>query len=135
MPTLQLTDVRQAAAAVLEPETDYDPPVIVDVVDMLTPPAYMLVWSDPWMEVGFGGPVMGPCIWTANLQVLCVASRIEPGPGIETLEQLVAGALAKFRADTSYPWPPGAVTGPRVFDIAGISYLGTRINYAIPTSV
>lgn len=131
---IPLTGLRAAAGAVLESEDVYAPPVIVDVVDSLTPPAYMLVWSDPWLEVGPGGPVMGPCLWTANLQVLCVASRLEPGPGIETLENMVSVALDKFRQDV-YPWPPGIVGAPRVFDIAGISYLGARINYAVPTTV
>jgi len=135
MPVMELVDVRQAAAVVLAPVADSDPDVIVNVVDSLTPPAYMLVWNDPWLEVGVGAPTMGPCVWTAHLQVLCVAGRLEPGPGVETLEQMVSVALAAFRADTSYPWPPGDVSGPRVFNIAGLDYLATRINYAVPTTV
>lgn len=136
MPTAVLTDIRAMAAAVLEPVDDGDPDVIVDVVDSLSPPAYMLVWSDPWIDVGFNQqPAMGPCLWTANLQVLCLASRLEPGPGIETLEEMVRSALARFRADTSYTWPAGAVSGPRQFGVGALTYLGARINYAVPTTV
>jgi hypothetical protein len=136
MAVMELVDVRQAAADVLEPMSDADPPVIVNVVDSLTPPAYMLVWNDPWLEVGVAGtPTMGPCIWTAHLQVLCVASRLEPGPGVETLEQMVSTALDRFRSASNYSWPPGDVSGPRVFNIAGLDYLATRINYAVPTTV
>jgi hypothetical protein len=131
---VDLTALRDALGAVLAPVNEDDPPVLVDVVDALTPPALMLIWGDPWLEPGTGRPTMGPCIWTARLQVLAVASRLEPGPGIRTLESLVTQVVERTKADV-YTWKLDGVSGPRVFDIAGLSYLGARVTYLVPTAV
>ena len=130
----QLSDIRDQAAAALQPQGPDDPDVLVDVVDSLYPPVLMLLWDDPWLEPGSGAPSMGPCMWTARLQVLCVAGRLEPGPGIRTLEELVAYTVARLKADL-YPWPLENVTAPRIFDIASIAYLGARVSYAVPITV
>lgn len=133
--TLALTEIRAAAAAALQPIEPDDPPVLVDVVDSVTPPALMLLWEDPWLEAGAGlGAVMGPCLWTARLMVLCVAGRLEPGPGIATLEQLVSHVFDRLSED-EYPWPIGSPTAPRVFDIGGVPYLGARVTYLVPCSI
>jgi len=130
-----LADVRDLAATALGPEAPDDPPVLVDVVDSLTPPALMLVWGDPWLAPAIGNrPTMGPCLWSARLQVLCVAARIEPGPGIRVLEQLVAYTVDRMGADP-YTWPLENVTAPRVFEIAALSYLGARVTYLVPITV
>jgi hypothetical protein len=131
-----LVGVRDAVAAILAPRAEEDPPVLVDVVDALYPPALMLLWNDPWLAPGLqaGLNVMGPCLWTAHLQVMCVGSRVEPGPGIRTIETLVAYVVDRLEADVN-PWPLEGVTAPRIYDIAGTSYLGARVNYAIPTTV
>ena len=130
-----VTDLRDLAAEALAPVDDTDPTVLVDVVDSLTPPALMLIWGDPWLSPGTGQrPAMGPCLWTARLQVLAVAGRLEPGPGIRTLEQLVGYIVDRLKAD-AYTWPLEAVTGPRVFDLGGLPYLGARVTYLVPITV
>jgi hypothetical protein len=134
--TLALGEIRPAAAAALAPAGPDDPPVHVDVVDSVTPPALMLLWEDPWLAPGSSaGAVMGPCVWTARLLVLCVAGRLEPGPGITTLEQLVAYVVGRLRDDPTYTWPPATALAPRIFDIGGIPYLGARVTYTIPASI
>jgi hypothetical protein len=130
-----VADLRDLAAEALAPVNDTDPTVLVDVVDSLTPPALMLIWGDPWLSPGTGQrPAMGPCLWTARLQVLAVAGRLEPGPGIRTLEQLVGYVVDRLKAD-AYTWPLEAVTGPRVFDLGGLPYLGARVTYVVPITV
>jgi hypothetical protein len=132
--TLELADIRDAAGVVLAPETDTDPPVLVDVVDSLTPPALMLIWDDPWIEPGVvGAPTMGPCLLNARLVVMCIAARLEPGAGVRTLEQLVAYAIERMKADT-YTWRLNAVGAPRIYPIGNVDYLGARITYLVPTS-
>jgi len=131
----QLSDIRDQAAAALEPQGPDDPDVLVDVVDSLYPPVLMLLWDDPWLTPEVGRrPTMGPCGWTARLQVLCVAGRLEPGPGIRTLEELVAYTVGHMKADL-YTWPLEGVSAPRVFEIASIAYLGARVTYAVPITV
>lgn len=129
-----IVEVRDQAAAALAPVEDTDPPVLADVVDSLTPPALMLIWGDPWLEPGVGVTTMGPCVWRARLQVLAVAGRLEPGPGIRTLEQLVSYVVERMKAD-SYTWPLDSVSAPRVFDIGSLPYLGARVTYLVPTTV
>ena len=127
---LTLTTARQAAAAALEPAADGDPDVHVDVVDSVTPPAIMLVWEDPWLEP----QSYGPCLFWAQLSALCIAARLEPGPGVETLEALVGYVVERLAADP-YPWPQATSQAPRVFEIAGVSYLGARVTYRIPIQI
>ena len=134
---MALTEIRAAAAAALAPLTDDDPNVHVDVVDAVSPPAIMLLWEDPWLQPGAGtaGAVMGPCLWTARLQVLCIAARLEPGPGIAVLEDLVTYTVHRLHDDLSYTWPPATALAPRVFDIGNVPYLGARVTYTVPVSV
>jgi hypothetical protein len=133
---MTLTDLRDAAAEALAPITDDDPNVLVDVVDSLTPPALMLIWGDPWLDPGPrpGARTMGPCAWNARLQVLAVAGRLEPGPGIRMLEQLVGYVVDRMKADP-YDWPLDSVSGPRVIDIGNLAWLGARVTYLVPTTV
>jgi hypothetical protein len=124
-----LTDLRARAAAALAPVTDDDPAVFLDVVDALTPPAILLVWGDPWLT-----PQALRGWFDAQLEILCVASRVEPGPGITTLETLVTYAITRLRAD-GYPWPQASSQAPRIFEIAGVPYLGARVVYRVPVAI
>src|SRR5262245_30661018 len=96
---IALTDLRAQAAAALAPETDTDPQVFADVVDAVTPPALLLVWGDPWLTTRTMGGHM-----VAAFEVLAIAGRLEPGPGVATLETLVSYVITRLRGD-GYPWP------------------------------
>lgn len=133
---LMLTEVRARAAAALAPIDDTDPPLLPEWVDAFHPPVLMLDWNTPWLEPGVGfRRGMGPCVWQAGLAVLCAASRVEPGAGMEQLEQLVTHTVRRLQADTSYRWPVATVDGPRRFDQAGIPYLATRVGYRVPVTI
>lgn len=131
---IELEALRPAAAEVLAAVADTDPVVFTDVVDSLTPPALMLGWDDPWLTPGVGVATMGPCLWTARLQVTCVAGRLEPGSGIDVLEQLVSLVIARMRSD-AYRWPLDRVSAPLQRDLAGVSYLVADVVYAVPTAI
>jgi hypothetical protein len=131
---LALTAIRDAAAAALAPVDDDDPMVFVDAVDSLVPPALLLDWADPWLEPAHGLGSIGACQWTARLQVICVAGRLEPGAGVDVLEQLVSLTVARLEADP-YAWTLDTVSAPLQRDLAGISYLAANVVYAVPTSL
>jgi hypothetical protein len=127
---LALGQVRDAAAAALAPEVDGDPEVIVNVVDALQPPALMLLWDDPWLTPRS----VSACLWDAMLAVRCVAGRVEPGPGIETLEQIVVYTLNRLQAD-AYTWPTATLTAPRVFTIGNIPLLFADVQLRVPVGL
>jgi hypothetical protein len=131
MSTLLLTDVRARAAAALAPATDDDPNVYADLPDAVHPPALFLDWVDPWLEPQ---TVAGNGWWNARLDVVCIAARVQPGPGVTTLEELVTFAIARLK-DDAYPWPAATLQAPRVFTIAGVPYLGARVSYRLPVTV
>jgi len=133
MPLLALNQVRAAMAAALAPRTESDPPVLLDLVEAVTPPALMLEWNDPWITSqtvagGRGGML-------ATLNVICFAGRVEPGPGVDALEQLVMYVLGRLRDDDTYTWPLTASQAPRRFDMGGMPLLGVRQSFTIPISV
>jgi hypothetical protein len=130
---LRLSEVRAAAAAALAPATDTDPTVLVDIVDALHPPALMLLWTDPFLEpqvVGMGATGL----WDARFEVLAVASRVEPGPGMTKIEELVAFVMNRLAADP-YTWPADTLYAPRRFDIGGVTYLGARLVFKVPVTL
>lgn len=131
---LHLTDIRDSAAAALAPQGDEDPMVFVDAVDSLVPPALLLDWADPWIEPAQTRGAIGACQWSARMQVICVAGRLEPGPGVDVLEQLVSLVVARLEADP-YTWQLDSVSAPLQRDLAGISYLAANVIYAVPTTL
>jgi hypothetical protein len=127
---LPLGEVRARAALALAPVQDTDPYVLVDVVDAVSPPALMLLWDDPWLEPR----TVGRGFWDARLLVLCIASRVEPGPGMAKLEELASYVVGRLR-DDSYQWPTAAFQAPRVFTINNVPLLGARISYSVQVTV
>ena len=130
MPALSLLDVRSKAAAALAPVAPEDPNVVMELVDSLEPPVLMLGWDEPWLTPN----TLGPGLWTARLMVFAVAGRLMPGEGVATLEELVGYVVGRFIADP-YSWPPATATAPRVFEMAGVRYLVSRITFDVAVSV
>lgn len=125
---LSLAEVRARAAAALAPIDDLDPYVFDNVVDALEPPALVLTWDDPWLTY------RAACLFDAQFAVLCIAGRIEPDPGVATLEQLQAHVIGRLR-DDDYSWPFTTSTAPRRYVMNGIEYLGARVIYRIPVRI
>ena len=123
-----LSELRARATLALAPVSDTDPAVLDAPVEAVDPPALIVAWSDPWVEFET------PCFWYANLAVLAVASRVDPGAGIEELEQLVGYTLGRFR-DDSYPWPQVAAQAPHLFEIANIPLFGARLVFRAPVTI
>ena len=130
VPALSLLDVRAKAAAALAPVESTDPMVIMELVDSLEPPVIMIGWDEPWLEPN----TLGPSLWTARLLLFAVAGRLLPGEGVASLEEMVGYVIGRFIAD-DYSWPPATATAPRVFEMAGVRYLVSRITFNVAVSV
>jgi hypothetical protein len=130
--TLPLGEVRAAAAAALAPPAGSDLSVHVDYPDAVEPPALVLIWAEPWLEPE--PRTIGYCQWTAHLLVRCVASRVEPGPAIDKLEELVAYTIGRMQAD-AHTWPAGLTQTPRLERNADIPLLTARVAYDVPVTI
>lgn len=129
---LTLAEVRTIAAGALAPgPDDPDVEVLVNLVDSITPPALMVGWGDPWIAAE--PATMGRTLFRARLVLWVIAGRLEPGPGVEVLETLVAYAMDRLSA-TPYPWGLPAVSAPRVFPIGNLDYLGSQVAYLVPVT-
>ena len=132
MSATALSDLRSRVADALalpSPLPD-DATVLPDVVDSVTPPAYLLVWGSPWIVPATF------CDHLVRLDVVCIAGRMDPAPGIETLETMLAAALNRLRAAKL---PEATVQPPARFDVGGVPYLAARLSLetrlAIPLPV
>jgi hypothetical protein len=126
MTMLALTDVRAQAATALAPAAEGDPYVHIGYVDSVEPPAIVLVWGDPWLT-----PMsVGTCYFDAQLEVMCVAARIEPEPNIAKLEEMVGYVIAKLGVDPDV-WPVASLQAPRITRIGDMPYLTARVTYTV----
>jgi hypothetical protein len=130
--TLALPDVRERAAQALAPMEAGDPPVVSAYVDAIEPPLLVLEWQDPWLVPQTMG--MSGGWWDAQLAVVCFAGRLEPGAGIDVLEQLVAHVVQRLDADP-YGWPAATSQAPRALVVGGVPYLAARVVYHVPVSL
>jgi hypothetical protein len=80
---VELRTLVAGALTGLAPAGD-DWPVHEAPVDSVTPPCFALVWPDPWVTP------QTVCTYTARLDVIVFGARIDPAPGYEELEELVA---------------------------------------------
>lgn len=118
-------ELRARVAAALEP-LDPDWSVSDGPVDSVTPPAFVLSWSDPWLLP------LAVCSWRASLDVIAVSARIEPLPGLEILEALIGAALPALAGASVGFVQVGA---PRPFEIGGLTYQAARITVSSPITL
>ena len=88
----------------------------------------------PGTTPGSKSATYGPSLVNAQLTLVCIAGRLDPGAGFETLEQIVTYAIERLQAD-SYPWPQASAQAPRGLEIGDITYLGARVTYKVPVQI
>lgn len=120
-----LADLRARIVAALD-GLDPDWNVHGGPVDALTPPAYMVVPVEPWLTR------LAICSHEARLWLVIVAGRIEPDPGIETIESMIERGVAALDAARI---PIAQVGAPGRFEIGGIAYLAARATIAAPVTI
>lgn len=125
---MALVDVRAKAAAALAPILEGDPAVL-DVVDAVDPPCIVVGWGEPWLQNMGQPPVL-----MARLQLTCIGGRMDPGPGVGAVEQVLTYALARLAAD-AWGWVPQTVSAPRAMVVAGVNYIAAEAAVGIPVAV
>jgi hypothetical protein len=121
-----LGELRAQVAAALTAAVDVDTAVHDGPVDSVTPPALVLGWADTWLTP------LTACHYSARLEVLAVGARIDPLPGYDQLETLVAAALPAL--DQLGAMAP-EVSAPGPLEIGGLTYLTARITLTHPITL
>jgi hypothetical protein len=110
-----LADLRaDVAAALTKAVGKYAWQVYPLPVESPTPPCFMLLWGEPWLE----GPTT-PCLYVARLEVRIIGGRIEPDTGIETLEVMVEAAAHELDKARH---PMRTLTRPAPYTINNVHY-------------
>jgi hypothetical protein len=114
-----MTDAREAMALLLRNNLANDVAVHDSIPDSIAPPAVFVTWSNPWL-INFTW-----CDFTAQMQLIVVAQRIEPGGHYGTIEELVHYLVGVLR-DNKIPLRD--VTSPYPIVLGAIDYLAASVN-------
>lgn len=121
-----LADLRDRVAAALAPVAGDEWDVLPAPVDAVVPPAFMLVWSEPWIVSATF------CVWTARLDVVAISNRFDPAAGIENLETLVETGLKRL----AVAGLPSVTAGfPGRWEHGGVTYLASRLTLSQPVTL
>jgi len=124
---VNLFDVRSKLAAVLAaPDGEWQ--VYGDLVDAIDVPCLMLLWNAEKFDP------LTSCSGTANVDVLSVAGRVEPGTTLDVLDNLEAEVWRRLRDDTEQ-WGVRSWSGPRVFEVAKVNYIASRIGLRVAVTL
>ena len=115
----ELTDFRERLAAILADALANDVGVFDAIPDSIAPPAVFITWANPWM-INFTW-----CDFVAQVQLIVVAQRIEPGGQYGVLEDLVTQLLGILRENKL---ALRDVTSPYPIVLGGVDYLAASIN-------
>ena len=105
----QVVDALRTASA---PHTDWA--VLDQPVDGLTPPAFIVMWSEPMLF----GPTTS-CVYSAGVDIRIVSTRVEPGVGLDVLELMVETAVSAL---VEARHPIRQVSKPAPYDVDGVRY-------------
>ena len=87
--------------------------------DSISPPCVLIGWANPWIQPSTF------CAWSAALEVMCVAQRIEPGGKLEVLEEMASIIIPALKR-TPYTIPD--LTSPYPMQVGGVDYLAASVN-------
>lgn len=116
---MNLTDIRADYADMARTASPDNVTVVDTLPDSIAPPAVLVGWGDPWLVQDT------LCGWVANIEIMVVAQRIEPGGQYATIENLVDLLVTEYRShkvsirDISSPFP---------LSLGGLDYLSATIN-------
>lgn len=116
---MNLTAVRTEYATLISGVVKSDVSVVASLPDSVAPPAVLIGWGDPWLTQDT------LCGWVANLEIMIVAIRIEPGGQYETIETLVALIASTLRESKKVIRD---ITSPYPLSLGGLEYLSASIN-------
>lgn len=116
---MKITNARTDLAVILNAALDENVAVIDHLPDSIAPPCVLVAWGDPWMKPST------LCAHEAQMEMMLLAQRIEPGGQFEVLEQMVSAILPAIRGT---PYSLIDVTAPYPMQVGGVDYLAASVN-------
>lgn len=116
---MKITNARTELAAILTNALAENVAVVDHLPDSIAPPVALVAWGDPWLKPST------LCAFVAQMEVMCLAQRIEPGGQYETLEGMVSAILPAIKG-TYFTLVD--VTAPYPMQIGGVDYLAASVN-------
>lgn len=116
---LGLTAFRTEVAQFLTDDLPEDVGVLVDIPDSIAPPLVYVTWSTPWLVATTW------CQYTANLQLIIVTQRLEPGGQFGVLESIMGDVVECIRR---HRLTMRDATSPYPILLAGVNYLAASVN-------
>lgn len=116
---MNLTAAREELAGILNGALSTDVAVIDHLPDAIAPPCTLVAWADPWLKYST------LCAFEAQMEVMCIAQRIEPGGKLQTLEEMVSVILPALKG-TYFTLVD--VTAPYPLQVGGVDYLAASVN-------
>lgn len=116
---MTLTAARTELAAILTAVLPDDVAVIDHLPDSIAPPVALVAWADPWLKL------TTLCAYEAQMEIMCLAQRIEPGGQYERLEEMVYTILPAIKG-TYFTLVD--VTAPYPMQVGGVDYLAASVN-------
>lgn len=117
---MKATTARIELAAILNAALPKETAVIDHLPDSIAPPVALVAWGDPWMKLST------LCAYEAQMEVMCIAQRIEPGGQFETLEEMVSLILPAIKSADYFTLVD--VTAPYPMQVGGVDYLAASVN-------
>lgn len=116
---MKIGSARTELAAILTAALPTEMAVVDHLPDAIAPPVALVAWADPWLKLST------LCAYEAQMEVMCIAQRIEPGGKLETLEEMVGLILPAIKG--SY-FTLVDVTAPYPMQVGGVDYLAASVN-------
>lgn len=117
---MKLTKAREDLAAIVADLVSVDVGVVDHLPDAIAPPVCLIAWGDPWITPAT------LCAYEANMEVLIIAQRLEPGGKLETLEAVVSTIVPGIKSNQGFQVVDA--TSPYPIQIGGVDYLAASIN-------
>lgn len=117
---MKVTTARIELAAILTAALPNEVGVIDHLPDSIAPPVALVAWADPWLKLST------LCAYEAQMEIMCLAQRIEPGGQFETLEGMVSAILPAIKSADYFTLVD--VTAPYPMQVGGVDYLAASIN-------
>ena len=116
---MKISNARVELAALVDGAVTTETAVIDHLPDSIAPPVALVAWADPWLRLST------LCAYEAQMEVMCIAQRIEPGGKLETLEEMVGLILPAIKGSH---FTLNDVTAPYPLQVGGVDYLAASIN-------